>query len=238
MGLVFPIFLGIWVIVISLFCNFIYLGACVMRVFVSPLGFHEDVVLKLLTDYRAGVGDKLFVITCGVAGAVASAYESLKAFCLKQAFPEPILINLDCSDIYGSLRVLLDKLSLSDVEKYVLEIGGGMRIAGYLALFTLIKLGKVFEIHYRSESSGLTLTIPWECIDTILHGLPDSFREVLRIVVENPGLTAKDIALTLEKKEKSVRNIISQLRKKGLIEKHSPRGAIYPTELGKTILTH
>lgn len=207
-----------------------------MRVFISPLGFHEDVVLKLLTEYRVSSGDRLFIVTCGLVGGVRSAFESLRAMCFRQGFPEPELIDLDCSNFYQSLNILHKKFSGIDAELFVLEIGAGMRIAGYLVFFTLVKLGKRFEIHYRSENTGLSLVIPWKYLDLLLHGLRDSERRVLELIVREPGINVKELALELGRKEKSIRNIISQLRNKGLIEKKGPREKIYPTELGKVII--
>jgi len=207
-----------------------------LRVFISPLGFHEDVVLKLLADYRAGPGDKLFIITCGLAGAVKVAFDSLKALCAKQGFPEPELIDLDCSDVYGSLRVLSERIGSVGAEEFILEIGAGMRIAGYLALFTLVKHGKVFEIHYRSENTNLTVTIPWSFLSALFKGLSASEKQVLELVAKNPGVTVKDLALMLDKKEKSVRNVVSMLKSKGLVEKRGPREALYPTDMALALI--
>jgi len=211
-------------------------GVVDLRVFISPLGFHEDVVLKLLVDYRAEAGDRLFVITCGLTGAVKAAFDSLKALCSRQGFPEPELIDLDCNNIYGSLRLLSEKIGGIDAEKFILEIGAGLRIAGYLALFTLVKHGKVFEIHYRSENTNITLTIPWRYLSVLFKGLSTSERQVLELVVNNPGLTIKDLALMLDRKEKSVRNIVSMLKSKGLIDKRGPREALYPTDVALALI--
>ncbi len=216
--------------------KYFIVGVFVLRVFVSPLGFHEDVVLKLLTEYRAGPSDRLFIVTCGLVGGVKSAYESLKAMCIRQGFPEPELIELDCNDVYGSLKILSEKLGSVDADEYVLEIGAGMRIAGYMALFALIKHGRRFEIHYRSEGTGLTLTIPWEYLDLLLHGLRDSEHRVLKLIVENPGITVKELALMLERKEKSIRNIVSQLKGKGLVEKKGPHEKLYPTKMAEALI--
>ncbi len=56
-----------------------------MRVFLMPLGFHEDILLRALNSMRARGGDVVYVLTCGpLVGAVKRAYESLRALCLRQ----------------------------------------------------------------------------------------------------------------------------------------------------------
>jgi len=60
-----------------------------MRVFFMPLGFHEDILLRAMLNLRVHGGDSVYVVTCGpLVGAVKRAYESLRAMCLRQGFPE------------------------------------------------------------------------------------------------------------------------------------------------------
>lgn len=81
------------------------------RVFIAPLGFHEDIVLRFLVAQRAGRDDLVYVVSCGsLVGAVRRAYDSLVAMCGKQRLPQPVIIGLNCSDFYGSVRRVKDVL--------------------------------------------------------------------------------------------------------------------------------
>ncbi len=71
-------------------------------------------------------------------------------------------------------------------------------------------------------------------IETIMHKPTKIGQEILKIIVENPGITIKEIASTTGKKEKTIANITTQLKHKQLIT--SQKRKIYPTPQAKTLL--
>ena len=198
----------------------------------SPLGFHESTVLRLLQEYRVSRRDRIVVLTCKpLVGGVKRAYESLRALCTTQGFPDPDLVELECSSFYQSFRAVYSRLLDLDAEEDVLEVGAGLRILGYTAMLALLRLGRPFKVHYEPEAGSLNpQEIPWEFIEVVIRGLSPSEADILEIVLGSPGITIGEIASVTGRKEKSVRNIVSQLRKKGLIDKRGRSENLYPTQ--------
>jgi len=209
----------------------------VKRVFVFPLGFHEDPLLRLLTDFRAGLNDEVIVFTCEpMHGGVRRAFESLRAFCIKQGFPEPESEVLECSDFYESfkhVRRVLEKFR--DVE-VVVEVGAGLRILGQIITATLLFLGKEFTLHYEPEGGvGEPVTVPKEFFSLIIKEPTDFEKKVLSEVIKDPGVTVKEVSSRLNRNEKTIRNTVSKLRGRGLIEKKARSERLEATKLAKAL---
>lgn len=207
------------------------------RAFIFPLGFHEDPLLRLLTDFRAGINDRVIVFTCGpMHGGVKRAFESLKAFCVKQGFPEPEPEVLECSDFYESVRRVRRVLEgLRDVE-VVVEIGAGLRILGHIMTIALIFLGREFTMHYEPEGGmGEPVTIPKEFFSLIIKEPTDFEKKVLHEVIKNPGVTIKELSSRFNRNEKTIRNTVSKLRGRGLIEKKARSEKLEATKLAKAL---
>ncbi|MET1159364.1 MAG: CRISPR-associated CARF protein Csa3 [Thermoprotei archaeon] len=210
-----------------------------MRVFLTPIGFHEDVVLRLLKDNRASTSDKLLVFTCrDPSSGTKRAYESLRASCIKEGYPEPQLVLLNCSNVYEGLSEAISTLATCRGSEFILEIGAGLRIIGYLLLLALLWLREHFTIHYEPEGSVFESTIiPYEVFHEILEPVRGAEKEVLMLVIREPGITVKEASTILGKKEKTIRNLVTILKRKGLVEKESRSEKLYPTNLAKTLYT-
>ncbi|MCX8199825.1 MAG: CRISPR-associated CARF protein Csa3 [Sulfolobales archaeon] len=209
----------------------------VKRVFVFPLGFHEDPLLRLLTDFRASISDKVIVFTCRpMHGGVRRAFESLRAFCIKQGFPEPESEVLECSDFYESVkhvRRVLEKLKDAEV---IAEVGAGLRILGHVITTTLIFIGKEFTLHYEPEGGvGEPITIPKEFFSLVIKEPTDFEKKVLNEVIKDPGVTIKELSSKLNRSEKTIRNTVSKLRGRGLIEKKARSEKLEATKLAKAL---
>jgi CRISPR locus-related DNA-binding protein len=203
-----------------------------LRVFIAPLGFHEDSVLRMLVHYRASPGDRLVAVTCSpLAPGSRRAFESLRAQCLRQGLPEPLLVEVSCSRFYEAFPALLRQLrALGEPEEAVLEVGTGPRILGHLASLVLERLGWRYTIHYEPET-GLDqpVEVPWGFIEAVKLRLSKPEEALLRLAVSRPGVTVAEAARETGWSEKTVRNIASRLRGKGLLEKRGRSEALEPT---------
>ena len=208
------------------------------RVFVAPLGFHEDFVLRSLVKFKAMGGDALYVVTCGpVVSAVKRAIDGLVAMTSRQGLPQPVLVELDCNNFYssvGRLRELLRKHLEDDV---VFCVGGGLRVLTLVVLLALVSLKKPFTLHYEPERGVNEFTVEPEFFLNLFEELDEAERRVLSVVVLNPGVSVGEIARTLGIKEKTVRNIVTKLKKRGLVVKRGRREGVEPTVIAKALFS-
>jgi len=203
-----------------------------LRIFLMPLGFHEDILLRAMTNLRVHRGDLVYVITCSpIVGAVKRALESLRALCLKQGFPEPQLLELDCRDFYGSVRRVKNViLEHRDVELYFCS-GAGLRILLHIVEIALLASRRPFTLHYEPEAEGVEpITIPNTLYANILRKPSEIEERVLKLIVESGEITVKELALKLGVKEKTVKNTLTRLKNLGLITKKG-KGKITTTQI-------
>jgi len=205
-----------------------------LRVFVFTLGFHEDHAIRLLTSSGASFDDRVVVLTGSpLVTATKKAIEGLRAFTLRMGIGEPVVIEVPPSFNEGISTILR---VFSDNAEYVLGLSGGM---GYLIVFTLIALvlsGRNAKIYIYPEGGDVPEILIDKYVLTTLRKLPtEAELRVLNEIVKAPGITDEEIAVIIGRKVKTVRNIVSELNKSGLIIKRGRRGGIYPTEWGKVI---
>jgi len=217
---------------ISLVCIFLVWGA--LRVFVFTLGFHEDYAIRLLTSSSASFDDKVVILTGSpLITATKKAIEGLKTFTTRIGIGEPLVVEVPPSVNEGISTIL--KVFSYDAE-YVLGLSGG---TGYLIVFTLIALvlsGRNAKIYIHPEGSNVPEILIDKYVLTTLRRLPtEAELRVLNEIVKTPGITDEEIAIIIGRKVKTVRNIVTELNKSGLIIKRGRRGGIYPTEWGKVI---
>ena len=217
---------------IYLVCIFLIWGA--LRVYVFTLGFHEDHAIRLLTSSGASFDDKVVVLTeSPLITATKKAIRNLKVFTTKMGIGEPLVVKVPPS-LNEGISTLLEVFSY-DAE-YILGLLGG---TGYLIVFTLIALvlsGKNAKIYIYPEASNIPEILIDKYVLNTLRRLPtETELMVLNEIVKAPGITDEEIAVIIGKKVKTVRNIVTELNKSGLIIKRGRRGGIYPTEWGKVI---
>ncbi len=210
------------------------------RLFIFPIGYHEDFILRRLAKCGASGDDRVFVITCKPYSlGTRSAFENLKARMLDLGYGTPLLIGLECSSPWDSILELENILSDRDgVEEVIVDLSGGMRILSIYILFTLYLLRINFNLYVQPES-GLfeEVLIPNRIINLLFNPLTDVEKKVLEIITNNPGITIKELSITLGKKEKTIANIVSRLRNRGLVMKKTKAQHIHPTPWAKIIVS-
>jgi len=191
-----------------------------LRVFLMPIGFHEDILLRSMMRLRVHRDDLVYVITCSpVAGAVKRAIESLRALCLKQGFPEPKVLELECRDFYESVRRVKSVIiEHSEADLYFCS-GAGLRVLTHIVEVALMASRKPFTLHYEPEAEGVDpVTIPSTLYTNILRKPSEIEERLLKLVVESGEITVKELALKLGVKEKTVKNTLTRLKNLGLNE--------------------
>ena len=119
--------------------------------------------------------------------------------------------------------------------EYVLGLLGGMR---YLIVFTLVALilsGRSATIIYPEGGEVPEVTIPKVVVGTLRKLPTEAELRVLKEVAASPGITDEEVAERIGRKVKTVKNVVSELAKSGLVVRKGRRGGLYPTEWGALI---
>ncbi|MEM1732955.1 MAG: CRISPR-associated CARF protein Csa3 [Desulfurococcaceae archaeon] len=202
------------------------------RVFIAPIGFHEDFVLRSLIVLNGSRNDVLLVLSCiPILGGVRTAIENLAGLARRQGLPDPQVVELECSNLYHSLRHLRGVLKKYLSNDIVLIAGGGLRALTIIAIIALISYKKPFTIHYEPETDMERFTVKPELLVNIYSNPGETELRALEEIIKSPGLDVKELAHRLGLKEKSTRNLVTRLKKRGLVVKKGRREGIYPTDI-------
>lgn len=133
------------------------------------------------------------------------------------------------------MPILSKALSKCRGCRVIAEFGGGLRCVGYLTLLALLALNLEFDLHVRVEGSDSDMKIPWEVINCVARGLRSLDYKVMKVLAETGGCSEKEAAEQAGVGEKTVRNRLAELRRKGFVEK---RGRSEPrlTVWGETLV--
>lgn len=209
-----------------------------VKVFIAPLGFHEDFILRSLVALRATRGDLVCVVTCSpVTGAVKRALDGLVSVCTRQGLPEPVLVEVNCNDFYGSLRKIRNFLKAAGSDNVFFCAGGGLRALSFMILLALVSLKKPFTLHYEPESGIEEFTVKPEFFLNLFKEPSDTELKALNVILLKPGVSVKELAETMDVKEKTVRNIVTRLKKRGLVVKKGKKEGVEPTEIALALFT-
>ena len=205
-----------------------------LRVFVFTIGFHEDHAIRLLTTSGAGPDDIVVVLTASpIIAGTRRAIEGLRAFTLRIGVNNINVIEVPPT-IDGIIKVV--KVFCNAKVEYILGLSGGMR---YLVVYTLLALmltGRTARIHiYPEGGEGPEIVLDRYVLNSIINPPTESEIRILNIVYDNPGIVDEDIAEVIGRKPKTVKNIVAELSKKGLVARRGRKGGIYPTEWGRVI---
>lgn len=199
------------------------------------LGFHEDVVERRLHVSRAIRGEAIRVFTCQpVSPGVKRAFESLRARAYALGVSEPELIPLPCHDFPEAVYVVRKNVrGLS--EPVIADLSGGMRLAVVAVYTGLILEKKRFTLYLQSETSGVDVEVPCEFIELMWNKLSREEERLLKTIVALGETDIKELSRILGKKEKTIANQLSKLRRHKLVAKKGRKPTIYPTKWAKAL---
>ena len=157
----------------------------------------------------------------------------MRSYTLRVGLGEPELVEVSPTLAEGIESIL--KVFNEDAE-YVLGLSGGMR---YLIVFTLVALvlsGRSATIWIYPESGEAPeVTIPKDVVRSLRKLPTEAELRVLKEVAASPGITDEEVAGRIGRKVKTVKNVVSELAKSGLVVRRGRRGGLYPTEWGVLI---
>lgn len=209
------------------------------RLFIFPLGYHEDFILRRLAKLGVGSSDVVLVTVCEpyIIGT-RRAFESLKARSVELGYSTPKLLILDCSKPWNAISSLMNEVDgIPDLERIFIDLSGGMRVLLVYIVLALLFLRKKFELYVQPESGAFEeIHIPEKIIELIHNPLTEAEKKLLEIIVENPGITIKQLSTTLGRKEKTIANLVSKLRNKGLLQKKTKIHHVHPTPWAQIII--
>lgn len=197
------------------------------RAFIAPLGFHEDFLIRAFTKYVPQSSDRVIAVTCApIIGGVKRAYEKLLALTSIYRLPNPLLVDLNCADFYGSYKKI--RSILRELDNLIICAGGGLRLITIIILTALIQLKKPFTIHYEYESGEEALVVKEDFFYNLVTELSEAEKKTLEAIMSRPGIDIKELAKTIHVKEKTARNIVTRLKKRNLVIKKGKREGLEP----------
>jgi len=205
-----------------------------MKSYVFTLGFHEDFVERRLYMSRAGREDTIVLFTCKPAvGAVIRAYEGLKLRTSSLGLSTPKLVEISCenpAEAISEARKIIRELP----EPIISDLSGGMRLAVIIVYTALLMENKAFELKMQSESEPpIQMEIPYPILKLLKTPLSKEKKQIILEIMKTPGITVKELAEKLGKKEKTIANHIAELKKHQLVVQKGKYSGIYPTKWTK-----
>jgi len=205
-----------------------------MKSYVFTLGFHEDFVERRLYMSRASREDTIVLFTCKPAvGAVIRAYEGLKLRTSSLGLSTPKLVEISCenpAEAISEARKIIKELP----EPIIADLSGGMRLAVIIVYTALLMENKAFELKMQSESEPpIQMEIPYPILKLLKTPLSKEKKQIILEIMKTPGITVKELAEKLGKKEKTIANHIAELKKHQLVVQKGKYSGIYPTKWAK-----
>lgn len=215
------------------------------RALVASFGFDERFVVRAIIRHGIGVGDLLLLITSTSTEKTLTAYNYVKDLASKVGAQVELLQLGDKVYSFPDLVTELKKILLELLKSYdgiTILLSGGMRVL-VLGLYTAALLipqnvKERISLEIDTEDRGVHIAIPNELLYILTPPDLGARINVLRAVVESPGLTIEELSQRLGKDESTIRRQIQTLAKLKLITIEGSRPQrIKPTQIAKTLLS-
>jgi CRISPR-associated protein Csa3 len=211
------------------------------RLFVFTLGFHEDFAIRRLTSSAAGRSDAVLCATIRpVASATFRAYNNLVSFASVSGVRVLRLLDVDPGDPASAVASIMSEvLNVGGVKNVIFDVSGGSRgvtTPAVLAALLLPSLGYNVDIYVSSDGGDVwEARIPSSFLRLLTLNVSQQKLEMLRVLRENQGLTAEEIAAKLRLHEKTVKNKLAELSREDLIARRGRGGGVYLTQWGNLV---
>ena len=215
------------------------------RALVASFGFDERFVVRAIIRHGIGVGDLLLLITSTSTEKTLTAYNYVKDLASKVGAQVELLQLGDKVYSFPDLVTELKRILLELLKSYdgiTILLSGGMRVL-VLGLYTAALLipqnvKERISLEIDTEDRGIHIAIPNELLYILTPPDLGARINVLRAVVESPGLTIEELSQKLGKDESTIRRQIQTLAKLKLITIEGSRPQrIKPTQIAKTLLS-
>jgi CRISPR-associated protein Csa3 len=209
-----------------------------LRLFVFPIGFHEDFAIRTLNKFSASKEDKIIAITLSPAvNATKNAFNSLTLNAQRIGISDINLIEIDSTDFSKVVMTIVKKFNELNIkpEQIIIDTSGGLRIfdlALFFSGFLLSLKGFKSTLIIQPESANYeTTSLDLRELLNILR-LDVSSIEIINQIDVNEGSTIEELSGKLNVADKTIRNKISELKKLNLIMQKGRGQGIYLTDLG------
>ena len=209
-----------------------------MRLFIFPIGSHEDFAIRTLNKFSASKEDKIIAITLSPAvNATKNAFNSLSLNAQRIGISDINLIEIDSTDFSKVVMTIIKKFNELNIipEQIIIDTSGGLRIfdlALFFSGFLLSLKGFKSTLIIQPESANYeTTSLDLRDLLNILR-LDASSIEIINQVDVNEGSTIEELSAKLNVADKTIRNKISELKKLNLIMQKGRGQGIYLTDLG------
>jgi len=209
-----------------------------LRLFIFPIGFHEDFAIRTLNKFSASKEDKIIAITLSPAvNATKNAFNSLSLNAQRIGISDINLIEIDSTDFSKVVMTIIKKFNELNIipEQIIIDTSGGLRIfdlALFFSGFLLSLKGFKSTLIIQPESANYeTTSLDLRDLLNILR-LDASSIEIINQVDVNEGSTIEELSAKLNVADKTIRNKISELKKLNLIMQKGRGQGIYLTDLG------
>ncbi|ABN69432.1 CRISPR-associated HTH regulatory protein, Csa3 family [Staphylothermus marinus F1] len=211
-------------------------------ILIATLGFDERPVLHALSEAGFGNVDKIILIRPANDDprAVKAVSEIKKIAVISGLRDEDVIsYRVEVSDFWGSVR-MIHELFLDHARnnnEIILCLGGGLR-ALVLETFTAFilltpKLRSVFRVRIDLETGAGSIIISGAEIFTNTS-LSRNELEVLRIILEEPGITLSRISDRIVKPASSIHRILKKLLDRGFVRREGNKYYLSPA--GRAVL--
>lgn len=213
------------------------------RALIASFGFDEKFVVRAILRHGIGAGDEIILVTGRPEEKAQKAYETVKQ--LADSADAKVSLKQLNEAIYDFKQLIREtkKILLDAIERHAkvtLLLSGGMRVIVlglYTALLLLPKqLREKVKVELDTEDTYRLVEIP----DSILNlfEVPElgAKKDLLAVIVNEPGLTIEGLARRLNKDESTIRRQLQALLSLGLVRVEGRPQRAYPTPAAEALL--
>jgi Sugar-specific transcriptional regulator TrmB. len=127
------------------------------------------------------------------------------------------------------VKKIREIINMHSESEFYLCSGAGLRILSHVVEVALLASRKPFNLYYEPETEGSEPILVPATLYLNIYKRPSGLEEeVLKFIIANRVVSVKEITQSLHVKEKTVRNILTRLKKMGLVAK-SGKGLVQTT---------
>jgi len=218
-------------------------GGFLGRALVASFGFDEKFVVRAIIRHGIGGGDLVVLVTATPTEKTLSAYKYVADIAGKvdarvelYALGEKVY---DFTTLAVEAKKLLTKLA-REYERVTLLLSGGMRVI-VLGLYTAAlalpeEVKEKIVVELDTEDRGVRVEIPREVVE--LFKMPElgAKRQLLELIVREPGQTIEQLAKKLGKDESTVRRQLQTLVEQKLVKLDGRPTKPQPTPAAKILV--
>ena len=213
------------------------------KAIVASFGFDEKFVVRAILRHGIGPSDEVVLVTGKPVDKTMKAYQYVSSL-VSNAGAKISLVALDdklydFAEAVTELKQVLMRLA-SKHDQLTLIFSGGMRTI-VLTLYTAALLlptevKEKLQLEIDTEDQGKLVTIPVDMVKLLNPVELGAKLDLLKVIVDNPGIDIRKAAKLLRKDETTVRRQLQPLMDYGLVRVEGKPLKLYPAKIAKMFL--